>query len=286
MAWMRLEVSYIDHPKFLVLSDGAFRLWHEGKSYCEKHLTDGLIPVAAVKSFRHFNERRAAELSTAPKGYDWPLWEPHDIGIKMHDFLDHNDSREKALGRMARKKAENETKRSNQQAYRDRQKAERGRSVPESLPVTLSERSGNENRTVPDRTATTPTSSPSPSPTPTSHQHVLQEQTPLADTRSRRPIFKGRKLVVFEWMLDDLDRLLDPHTEAFDLHAWFFLLDQRCVDTGELPPDRDNGAWLRARTLTEAQRRGLPLRVASVPMMGKQTSRLAAALANIKAANE
>jgi len=36
------------------------------------------------------------------------------------------------------------------------------------------------------------------------------------------------------------------------------------VDRGEIPPERDNGAWLKSVTLTEAQRRGLPLRVASV----------------------
>jgi hypothetical protein len=48
-------------------------------------------------------------------------------------------------------------------------------------------------------------------------------------------------------------------------------------------PQRDS-AWLQAQTLHEAQRRGLPIAVTSTPAVaGKQTTRLASALARIRA---
>lgn len=127
MAWMRLEVNYQKHPKFLVLTDGAFRLWHQGKAYCEEFLTDGLISEAAATNFPHYTAKRARELTTVVKGYDHPLWEPHDVGYKMHDFLLYNDSRDVAQARMAKKKADDDRRRKNQANYRDRQKQERDR---------------------------------------------------------------------------------------------------------------------------------------------------------------
>jgi uncharacterized protein YdaU (DUF1376 family) len=79
----------------------------------------------------------------------------------------------------------------------------------------------------------------------------------VPDARSKRPIFKGQRLVVFDWMLDDLARMLGTHTNTFDLHSWFFTLDQQAVDAGTLVPQRDGGRWLQERTLEEAARRGL-----------------------------
>lgn len=54
-------------------------------------------------------------------------------------------------------------------------------------------------------------------------------------------------------------RLLGDHTEAFDLHAWFFELDARMAKSPELVPQRDSGKWLQTRTLEEAARRGLAI---------------------------
>jgi hypothetical protein len=102
--------------------------------------------------------------------------------------------------------------------------------------------------------------------------------------RSKRPIFTGHRLVVFEWQLDDLTRMLGDHTDAFDLHAWFDALDHKARDSCLVIPQRDNGAWLRAQTLEEARRRGLPIAVAAATHgAGKQTTRLATAVARIQA---
>jgi hypothetical protein len=96
-------------------------------------------------------------------------------------------------------------------------------------------------------------------------------------------MFTGQRLTVFEWMLDDLAKMLGAHFEAFDCHAWFFELDARAVEAGMVIPPRDGGAWLLAETLVEARRRGLPIAVAAVPAAGKLTTRLAAALEEIAA---
>lgn len=103
----------------------------------------------------------------------------------------------------------------------------------------------------------------SSSSSPISSLQIKRRGPPPPDARSKHPAFRGQKLTVFDWQVEELTRMLDPHGETFDLHEWFFTLDKRCVDRGEIPPERDSGAWLKAQTLTEAQRRGLPLRMAS-----------------------
>lgn len=99
----------------------------------------------------------------------------------------------------------------------------------------------------------------------------------------RGPVFVGSRFVVFEWQVEQLARMLGPLIDAFDLHEWFFELDARMMRSAEIVPQRDGGQWLQARTLEEAQRRGLPVAQAEPEQpMGKQTSRLAQALKNIK----
>lgn len=106
--------------------------------------------------------------------------------------------------------------------------------------------------------------------------------TPPPSARSKRPIFSGQRFTVFEWQLDDLTRMLGEHTDAFELDRWFFDLDAQAHANGLVIPQRDNGAWLQAQTLAEARRRGLPIAAAVVPTAGKLTTRLAAAMENIR----
>lgn len=84
-----------------------------------------------------------------------------------------------------------------------------------------------------------------------------------ADARSKRPIFSGQRVTVFEWQLTNLAGILGPHLDAFDVHAWFFALDAQCVADGTVAPKRDGGAWLESALVREAQRRGLPLKFAT-----------------------
>lgn len=137
--------------------------------------------------------------------------------------------------------------------------------------------------------STTPTPTPSTSPTPTrvptpgtgvsvtSPSRSVTHPSPAeqADARSKHPVFKGQRFVVFEWMLDDLRRLLGAAFETFDLHAWFYELDARVVAAAIVVPQRDGGKWLQDQTLAEAARRGL--QVAAPQVAGKTAGNRAAA---------
>lgn len=96
------------------------------------------------------------------------------------------------------------------------------------------------------------------------------------DARSKRPMFTGQKLTVFEWMLDDCVKTLGNYLPDFDLHEWFFQLDKQAFDANLVIPRRDNGEWLVSQLVSEAQRRGIPLVVATANPANKRISGLVA----------
>lgn len=91
MPWVRLDEHAMDHPKVASLSDGAFRLWVAGLSYCQKFLTNGFISTVALKALRPFSPKRRQDIVSAR------LWDEAENGVQVHDYLDWNDSREKVL---------------------------------------------------------------------------------------------------------------------------------------------------------------------------------------------
>lgn len=138
--WGKYEIGYIDHPKFLALTANAHSLWWEGKNYCDKHLTDGLIPNDALKRFR-FRGAKSVELLIASCGEKAdgeayaPLWEEHPGGFKMHDYLDHNPCRDERMAGLnrsdAKRKADRERMAEKREANRMSHKS-RTRHVAES----------------------------------------------------------------------------------------------------------------------------------------------------------
>lgn len=83
----------MDHPKVGALSDGAFRLWVQGLTYCQKHLTDGFIAAAFVRGLTAYSAKRVEALVTAG------LWDRTEKGITVHDYLQWNDSKEIVLAK-------------------------------------------------------------------------------------------------------------------------------------------------------------------------------------------
>lgn len=95
MPFIRLSDNYIDNPKFTALSDGAFRLWHEGMAFTRRHQTDGIIPFATMKGFPSFTKSREKQLAAPYVEGANPLWVLiPGTGYRIHDYLAWNLSRE------------------------------------------------------------------------------------------------------------------------------------------------------------------------------------------------
>lgn len=97
--WIRLDDDYINHPKFVALSHIAFRLWHEGMAYSRKLMTDGIITIGALKTFRYSSKSAVKELVTPLCPGASPLWEEHEGGFEIHDYLDWNPTKDVEVGR-------------------------------------------------------------------------------------------------------------------------------------------------------------------------------------------
>lgn len=86
MTWIKLDDRAIDHPKIAQLSYRAFWWWIKGLSYASAYLTDGALPPTF---FRNVPKTVRAELTGAG------LWEFHDPDLQIHDYLGHQQSRER-----------------------------------------------------------------------------------------------------------------------------------------------------------------------------------------------
>lgn len=92
MPWIRFEDNFPEHPKVLAISDRAFRLHVRAIGYCSRHLTDGAVSLAAVRSLTMGAATRlTSELVRAR------MWTVTDDGFLIHDYLDYQPSREAIL---------------------------------------------------------------------------------------------------------------------------------------------------------------------------------------------
>ncbi len=96
--------------------------------------------------------------------------------------------------------------------------------------------------------------------------------------RSGRPIFQGQRFVVFEWMFEDLARMLGPHTNDFGLDLWFWELDAKAEKAKIVKAKNDWWPWIQAELLAEAKHRGLPVETPAAFGITKKTAGNAAAL--------
>jgi len=94
--WARLDDELIDHHKIfeagaILGKNGpglALALYAVGLMYANKHLTDGFLSHAVVKSFPHVDQ----PLSIADALVKSGLWEKNGSGFEIHDFKDFNPS--------------------------------------------------------------------------------------------------------------------------------------------------------------------------------------------------
>jgi hypothetical protein len=100
MAWGRVDDTYYDHPKLdrvEAAHDAQMRLMAAGLnalawSYCNRFLTDGFVATRAIAKLGGLPEVVVALVEAE-------LWDHVAGGYQVHDFLDHNDSRETIMER-------------------------------------------------------------------------------------------------------------------------------------------------------------------------------------------
>jgi hypothetical protein len=200
-------------------------------------------------------------------------------GYQVHDYLDFNDSAE-----TVRKKREEDRRRklSERNPAGIQPESERNPTgvlarAPASHPIP-SYKEQSKNKLVREDSPHTTSGDEKLPPAPLKPKNGNGQTQTTA--RSKRPIFTGQRLTVFEFMLDDCMKTLGPLTDAFDLHAWFDALDAELVVTAVVIPKRDGGVWLHSQLLAEAERRGLPIAVATPPP-SKRSAQLAHMVATI-----
>lgn len=136
MAWVRIHDQALTHPKFtgLVKLSQPFPLWVWGLSYCQTHLTDGVIAAGALP-----REGRRAAVELVARG----LWDLVPGGWKVHDYLDWNDARALVNDRKASAKKRKDA------WIEKRQSERRSGHVPE---LVLNALAGTDNQTKPNQT--------------------------------------------------------------------------------------------------------------------------------------
>jgi len=111
MAWVKIDDQFSQHPKVALAGPLASWLYVCGLCYCNKFLTDGVIPERIVPTLADFSgikieandeatsqangEANAKQLASILVQVG--LWEKTDAGFLIHDYLEFNPSRDEVL---------------------------------------------------------------------------------------------------------------------------------------------------------------------------------------------
>jgi len=98
MPWIRFEDNFPEHPKVLALSDAAFRLHVRAIGYAARHLTDGHVSSAALRSMTRNPALPAALVGAG-------IWETATDGFLVHDYLHYQPSKAEVVEQRMAKKA-------------------------------------------------------------------------------------------------------------------------------------------------------------------------------------
>jgi hypothetical protein len=245
MAWVRIDDRAMSHPKIVGLNDQAFRLWVWGLSYAQQHLTNGILTSEALPA----RLKRFATDLVAKR-----LWDAQATGgFQIHDFLEWNDSRDVVIQRKLAAEAERVTTRDRlsrwRAAKREKRTAQTITETPDETPLKrecntvtapfLKRSCNGLNQTEPNQTST------------------AAQQQPRGGGRKERPLFHNSRFAVHRWQVDELISMLGNQADSFDLDAW--LLTGAVQRAQQEPGVIENWwAWLKAETVAEAKRRGLP----------------------------
>ncbi len=250
MAWVRIEDTVTDHRKHLKAGPAACWLWVCGLAYCQRQLSDGMIPTEALPQLGAGFRISWLVKRLVSAG----LFDKVPGGFMVHDYHDYNETREEAL---TRKRELSE------------QRAAAGRIG--GLRSGLTRRGHKEANTEANvKQLAEAKRSPDPTRPIPSPRRTEEERRPLLPARGGPPMNLGlKRLKVWRWMLEDLIDTLGAHAVAFDVEAW--LLD---LDAKETRVVESTWPWLKDELVLEVRRRGLP--VAAVAKGAESTESLTA----------
>jgi len=107
VTWFKLDNGFPEHPKITQVGGDAAWLYVCGLAYASRNLTDGLIPAGALARLSDRKQPQKLAQVLVKAG----LWDVHEDGWMVHDYLEHQSSRarvdrdrEQARQRMARRR--------------------------------------------------------------------------------------------------------------------------------------------------------------------------------------
>lgn len=113
MGWVKLENTFPQNPKVVGLSDAAFRAYVTALCYCDAHMTDGLLPEAAILTLGITEPVRVELVSNK-------LVSSRRGSLRIHDYLEHQRSRAQiASERKAAKERQKRARASRRESRRD-----------------------------------------------------------------------------------------------------------------------------------------------------------------------
>jgi hypothetical protein len=260
MPWFKVDDGFYAHPKTMELSDGAVCLWTMAGTWCAHHLTDGVVPFAALPALRGDAER-AREL------LDAGFWESHPKGYRFHDWEQYQPTKDETL---QRRRARSEAGRAGGRASgaaRAKRNADDGTTTPEANgeanDEANTEASASANGEAKTNDEPTPTR-PDPYQLPTGVANSITSpsaQCSPAELRAEFEVFwsayprksgkakaqkafeRARRTTTAEAMTEAAGRYRDDpnRVAAFtkEAAAW---LNQQCWDDPPLPPRFERGA--------------------------------------------
>jgi hypothetical protein len=93
MSWSRFDDRADEAPKMLVamgdVGDAAWAMWSRAILYCNRHETDGEVPMAVLPRLTTHKSWKTVRDALLRAG----CFEPTEHGVRVHDFLQWNESR-------------------------------------------------------------------------------------------------------------------------------------------------------------------------------------------------
>lgn len=94
MSWVKLDDQFFRHPKAVEAGRDGRDLYLAGLCYCASGLTDGVIPIRALRILAADAEIDVAD-AAASRLLEVGLWEQTVNGYFVHDYHDYNPTRER-----------------------------------------------------------------------------------------------------------------------------------------------------------------------------------------------